>query len=489
MIQLAQITDGLQPGPFFDLIHNTAYSVQIPPDLPLMAYKSGFGTAINGKFVLDLPGGHSEPSCYSDLVVSDSGERKSTAFSVAKNPLKVRVGLDKKRYEKRLRRAKTYRRHIKAKIAAFHREAASLDDAVAEGLILTQVEKLEERLPDLPIEPRLLFSDATPAALKRTMIRHDGRISHIEPEPVLIDTLCKGSSDLTLFCNAYDGEDTYIDRRNEPPLHLRSPAMSICIASQAEPAMKFVQNERVRCSGLLGRFWLVLIPSVAGTRATYTPPIPQEALDWYAHKITMLLDIPLQHDEAGNPVPYRLKLSGEAAALYQELRNWAEPALLPHGPLSFSKSWGSKYPGKVARLSMLIHCIDCDDPINTPVSGDSMRQAIAMGQAFIAHAQALYHQARFADQIEVANEIVYWVGSHGVQGFTAQDVRKGISCNSSKKIQKGIDYLVTSGAAYQDMTEYANEHSSKRRGRKKGPVYRLYLPGVQSGGHRLPIGQ
>nr|WP_321259060.1 YfjI family protein [uncultured Pseudodesulfovibrio sp.] len=470
MQTLPQISNCLNEGALRDLVFHTSNSVQVPPDMVLMNCLGGFGAAVNGKLIVTGPSGHEEPCNLYMMPIGKSGERKSAIVKIAKKPHEIwqsrrNEGLDNQR-----RDAKRKRRYYQSKISRLNREACNCEEQDAFS-ILAEIEELEARMPELPSLEECFFDDATIPALKRVLANQKGLLSHMEAEPKIAKILQdKDSTGLGLLCNAYDSEEMIVDRVKEGRMVISRPAINMCSSFQPAPAIELLRKSHFMTSGLAGRFIYVQLAPMAGWRSTYTPRIPQECLNWYDGKVEALLNIELKTNQLGIPGPYRLSLDDEATRLYQAFRNWAEPALQPAGPLAFSKSWGSKLPGKVLRLSALLHCINNEDPMNSQIDGDSMRQAIDMGNCFIHHAQSLYHHAQFCEHIDVAKEVVHWASSHGVNRFTAAEARKAIAA-TPKKVKMGIEYLLNEGCIYEDLIGFANNQASKGQGRNKEPHY------------------
>ena len=392
-----------QPGrKLFDLALHEANSIQTDSYLSLVYRLSAFNAALNGKFMILAPNGHSQPNSLYFLIVGDSGERKSESAKNAKKPIIDWLLSQRDKFEK----IEIKRRHLKRRIKNLHKQAEKANEFEAQQY-LDKVADLQKLLRLLSQGFRF-FSDATSPALKQILDEGTGRISIIEPEGGLCHLLMRKNADVTLFNNAYDGEPLQVDRVTTGSFNINDPLFSICIAAQPGLTMEFLRNKRLRDSGLHGRFIYVKMQSRAGKRAIQTPSIPAELLDWYTNKIISFLNLCPEKDDAGVVKPFRLKLNAEASIEYIKFRQLAEDELNPGGKLSFCQSWGSKLPGKALRLAGLLHCIECDNPFDQDISASTMLQAIHMAYVFTEHAQCLYFQADHGKFMDCGNDIMNW---------------------------------------------------------------------------------
>ncbi|MBI9088201.1 MAG: DUF3987 domain-containing protein [Desulfobacterium sp.] len=412
--------NSLQDSPFKDLTIYMSNSIQVGPNMALTNLLSGVSSAVNGKFEVVGKNGWTEPLNNYFILLGDSGERKSAIVKIAKAPHNDWVFKKNKQFKKALQKTKRENKRIKAKIRALERKAEKAEEPECD-LIYGEIEVLENKIQILK-EIRIFFGDITAPALIRVLSLYDGRICHFEPEAGLLDILCKKSCNISLFCNAYDGESCSIDRVKEEPLNIPRPSISLSITVQPGLGMKFLKNKRLHDIGLLGRCLYVWSSPMAGHRLTDTPPIPEESLQWYNNKITSLLDIPDQYDEFGNVKPRKLELSYEASICLNPYKESVEKALQPGGALSFSKSWGSKLIGKVLRLAGLLHCIKHEDPSLSAIDRETMMQAISLGEGFIVHAQKVYYYASQGKKIEAGKKILNWANSQlYMNNFTAKE--------------------------------------------------------------------
>jgi len=474
--QAPSLYNSLVDGNFKTFIGHTAHSLQIWPDMAFIYLLSGINSAVNGKFVVGA-GGRAEPVTIFSLIVGESGERKSAIAKIAKKPHQDWVLQKNKTLKKDLRRVERENKRIKAQIRVLLKKAENASELECK-VIDEKIESLENQIQSLK-EFRIFFNDVTIPSLMRVLAQYDGRICHFEPEAGLITILCRKNLNVSIFCNAYDGEEIYLDRVNEDPIHIPRPSIPLSITAQPEIVMPFLRNKKLRSNGFLGRFLYLKCPSVAGTRQTVTPPIPEEGFQWWNNKVTSLLDIPDQVNEFGNIVPWRFELDYWANNRFSNYDEDVERALNQGGRLDFFKSYGSKHSGKVLRLAGLIHCIKHDDPRFIPIDDETMCQAINIGEGFIGHARDLYFHASHGKKIEAGQAIFNWVGSFictdrsNPMSFTAQKAYDNTEGFTRKDIKNAIGFLLQQGLILEDLRQYADEAGKRTVGRKKTPAYIL----------------
>jgi len=124
-----------------------------------------------------------------------------------------------------------------------------------------------------------------------------------------------------------------------------------------------------------------------GSRKFETTPIPHELTGAYNALCRDLLDIKRDNVKV-------LTLSKEAHELSTQFANALEPKL--KGDLEHIADWAGKHHGAVLRIAGILHVVEelsadgtpWED--NPPVSADTMKRAISVGDFFLEHAKACY---------------------------------------------------------------------------------------------------
>lgn len=412
-----------------NFVQYTAHHLQVPEDMVMLNVLGAINTAINGHFEVRIQNGQSEPLCLYLIIIASPGDRKSATVKSATAP--IRDWLD--------------------------RQYQALADASA--------------APHEP-PPRLYFSDATAAALKVALAGNGGRLSCHDAEPELLGILSDKRFPKSLVCRAYDREEIVMDRARKAPIRIPNPAISICVSAQPEMAFRFLRDHDVRSSGLVGRFLFGAFPALAGSRLVGAPPVPLESARYYDIMVKRLLDISLTLPGQ----PHILRLDNQAEREFFDFGRKAEEELAPGRSLSFDVGWGSKLPGKVLRLAGLLHCALHTNPRNSPISAQTIAQAVAMAMVFIRHARHVIHLADHGEAHEIAGEIERWAIQYAASSFSVGDLQSGLFRRSRKEVAAGLEVLLRTRRVVEDLPGYSDQNGRFKRGRNRGPLYRLATP-------------
>ena len=485
---LPRIADRLANSKLKETAMYLSISLQISLDMALMYIISAASAAINGKFEFRITEDWDERSCYDYIIFNESGERKSNAVKFGKSPHEEWLSRQKREQESFNRKIKRHNKRTRAKIRTLEKKAEEAGD-IESSVIDKKISELEGSIKPLKTS-RLFFGNVTPSALIGILDQCKGRISHFEPEGGLINIMCRKDFNIDIFCNSYDGEDIYLDRVNSKSVYIKSPSISLSISAQQHLATKFLQNQNLNNSGLLGRFWFVICQPLAGYRQTNNPSMPKEIRQWWSSKIMSLLDIEDEYDEFGEVKPWKIELAYEAGIRFKEFCDYAESALRPGGALSFSKSWGSKLAGKIIRLAGLLHCIKHDDPRSCPIDEETLQQAISMGEVLTLHAQRAYYFAANGEKIDAGQKVLDWTTGMALRQmnfcFTVQDAYDNVDGFTRKQIKSAVNYLYEQGMLLKSLNAVAQYASQTRVGRKKGPFYILNTSNGPYGNPMLP---
>lgn len=399
-----------------DLVLHASHSIQVCEDSMLLNILGALNTAINGMFIVKRPNGHTEHPQFFVLIIGRPGERKSAACAWSKRPLVIWIS---------------------------------------------------QQASNQGYARRLHFDQVSGSSLLEALCKCGGRLVCHEPEPTILTVLGRRNFSKVVLNKGYDGEEMMLDRAGKPSICIKDPAISMWIASQPEIAHDFGRRPDVSSSGLLGRFLFLESQPRAGMRMVDTPPIPEEAEAYYCHLIVRLLEYSMPADGKR----HILTLDQRAEKSFHEFARQAESELAHGRALSFDLAWGSKLPGKILRLGVLLHCIEHEDPAQTPISEGTIRQAIEMSDVFVQHARDFYFMVQNGETLEVAQQIEGWASNAFLMPFTAQQAQAALHRYTRRMVNAGIEMLVRSGRAYEDLSVYQN--SQWRRGRKAGPFYRL----------------
>ena len=152
-----------------------------------------------------------------------------------------------------------------------------------------------------------------------------------------------------------------------------------------------------------------------GHRNVGVSGIPGEITRVYGNQVEMLA-LAL----AAREQPVTLTLTADAAELHLDAERVLEPRLEPYsGDLAGIQDWAAKLIGTVLRVAGLLHI--ATQPANwesTPVSGQTMADAVKLGEYLTAHALAAFGQMGCDSDVDDAKALLNWITRNGLTQLT-----------------------------------------------------------------------
>lgn len=340
------------PEPVLTYVREASAAVGCPPEMVALPLLTNAAAAIgNGRFI-ELKVGFWQRASLWTAVVAAPGTAKTPAAEVANRPL-----------------------------VALQREAA---ERFAQAYQLYEAEMAEweatprkERgvKPQPPAFEHLLTTDATieslsgiAAASRGVVLQRDELVGWVTS----FDAYRKGG-ERQAHLSMWAGAPLKVDRKSAPPLFVEHPV--VCVAGGVQPDMlAALADEAGRRDGFLERFlW-----SVPETR----PAVWSEAEIPASVRGEMLAVFRALRTSPppGEPV----RLSGEAREVW---RDWYdENARLTAMSDGMMAGIAAKLSNQVARLALVLHCIDDPHGRSATMSAETMAAAIELAEYHRAHA-------------------------------------------------------------------------------------------------------
>lgn len=300
------------------------------------------------------------------LAIASSGERKSTLDSLFLSGIR---GWEADQAAAREPELKAHR----AAFAAWEAEVSGIRSKIQQlaktgrdasewkGLL----HSLEERRPEPPITPRLVFVDSTPEALAFGLAKGWPSAGVISSEGGMVlgsHGMGKDSAlrNLALLNSLWDAAPLHIDRRSSDSFTLRGRRLTLALMIQEEALREFFERTGTlaRGSGFMARFLICWPESTQGRRLFTEPPDRWPALTSFQHRLRELLDLPLPIDERGDLSPPLLDLDPEAKAGWVAFHDAIESSLGEGGELANIRDTASKAADCAARLACLFHVFE-----------------------------------------------------------------------------------------------------------------------------------
>jgi hypothetical protein len=352
-----------------------------------------------------------------------------------------------------------------------HEKPVSRQEALAEiSGFAALLGDLEEEKPP---RPRLIADDITPEAAAELLAAQGGRLGVMSAEGGIFSILAgrySGVPNLDLFLKGHAGDALRVDRKSSSPIIVDNPALTLGLTVQPEILRQIAQMPGFRGRGLLARVLYALPENTVGYRLVGVDPPSDEIANRYDTRLvnmtkamygnryfkrekgTPVDEDGYELDEAGVRVRHisdrdpttdvayydlsmdvePLKLSPEAAQLLLDVEGELEPRLRPDGDLSHIVDWASKQIGACVRIAGLIHAAETLAVPTTPITGEMMRNAVKLGDYFLAHALAAFDLMGADPAVEGARIIIDWVKRNHLDEFTRREAHRG--CRNFKAV-------------------------------------------------------
>lgn len=393
--------------------------IQCPMECAANSVLAVASLAAQGRANVILPIGQGKPAPLSLflLTVLDSGERKSSADTMALKPVRD--------FEREIGEAETGERQAyNVKLEAWSANAKHLTTRLKRDR--AALEAALHQIGPAPQPPLLSViapsGDQTMEGLFR--IYQEGRPSLA----MLCDdaaTFLGGHSlkkeqkqgTTANLCRAWDGAKLERIRGGDGVTVLYDRRLATHLMVQPGVAAKFLSDAEFADQGLLARFLLSAPAGRAGTRfrddAAYQALAHRAAsdLDEYNAAVTRLLRQPVRwkndDDRALGVVLDPLHFTPEARAAYVDFANAIEALIAPNGKLAMVKAFASKLPENAARIAGALALIA--NPSADSIEADTLADAITLAQYYLAEAVRLVAAGAIDPELRLAEQLREWL--------------------------------------------------------------------------------
>lgn len=305
-----------------------------------------------------MPHGHVRPPVLTQLVIAESGDRKSTVQRLALAPyydFDTRCSLAHEAHTRLTSELSIWRRKVRHLEQAISQLEIQYQDANSERMQLDQLLKMEPR-PDLP--SRLIFENMTGTAFYEAL-RGEGRsivILSDEAGSVLRSSLFTQSG---LLNKGWDGAETLsLDRAGQASIVSRRPRVSSLLMVQPS-VWTHVMSKRgdaLRASGYFARMLPVFATSMQGFR-TPSPESPSEVhLNAFHQEVREKLCSYEEQLRCKNGLRRTtLDLTVAAKGLLREISQDLEQRIAPGMPLRSTRDFASKAVENICRVAASLH--------------------------------------------------------------------------------------------------------------------------------------
>ena len=300
------------------------------------------------------------------LTIADSGERKSTCDDLFMRPIRD--------YEaSQAEMAKPQINEYKADAESWEAKCNGIKDKIRQQAKASKPTSeqqaalcdLERNKPEPPSVPRLIYSDATPEALKWNLAKGwpSGGVVSSEAGLVLgAHGMGKESvmRNLATLNQLWDGKDIATERRTTESFTVRGARLTIALQVQ-EPALRSFFDRSsglARGTGFLARFLVAWPESTQGYRLFSDPPDTWPALERFHQRITSILEQDVPINEDGALTPPVLPLAPDTKAAWVTFHDAIESELRSGGELYDVRDVASKTADNAARIAALFQIFE-----------------------------------------------------------------------------------------------------------------------------------
>lgn len=399
---------------------------QAPADLIASSLLGVMASSCQDLFDVSPKAGLRIPMSLYQVVLAESGERKSTVDKMLMKPVRDLEGLletqyqeDKQRYNIAMR---LWQSEQKALEKAFERE-------VVKGGAKTESEqRLAEclgRQPIAPLRKRLLISDATRAAVKQALGKGWPSLVLLSDEA---GSILNGEllHDTPLLNSLWSAQPIEVDRATGDTYRIEDARFGAMLMVQPGLFKEYVnrQGRHARASGFFARTLLCQPTSTIGARLhgpqqVLPPPVSGKHLEWFHARVLELLNQSFQRREE-DAVRTCLTLSPEAAAKWHAEYNRIELMCGQTGSLREYRDYASKQLEHVARIAGVLEAFVTGNEI---VSDHTMYAAIQLATYYLDSFIHLTSDDALPEEMEDELELEKWL--HKVHClFNAQSIPK-----------------------------------------------------------------
>lgn len=414
-----------------------ATELQVPVDLPAVLGAVALATACAKRADVWITSSWREQLCLYAVVALPPGAGKSPAMKQMLGPLDE--------LERQLiAEAGPRIDEITTRRSVIEKEQRKAIDKGETTLALVKADEL--RNLTVPPEPRLFVDDITVEKLGEILRDQGGRLALVSTEGGLFDQMAgryseKVKANLDPYLQMWSGDTVRVDRIGRGSIVIDNPALTIGITVQPAVLAALAERPELKGRGLTARFMYSLPTSNVGWRNMMAEAQLDERIS-ATYREELLALWRRFHGSVGE----RLRLADDARQWFLQWRQALEDERRPGGELVALTEWSTKAESTVARLAGLLHLAH-GHAASDPITAATMRNAIEVGEYWIAHAKAVHTLWETDVVLGRARTILAWVGEHDHDEFSVRDCFAGNRATFTKvdEIVEPLALLVERG--------------------------------------------
>lgn len=278
---------------------------------------------------------------------------------------------------------------------------------------------------------------------------------------------------LAAFNDLWQGNPIRRTRAGDGHATLYGRRLAVHLMVQPTVARAFMADPLAADTGFLPRFLICEPPSAIGFRMHAQASTDTGAISGFSRRLAAILSKPMPTDKYTRALePRRLGLSPDARALLARFHDAIEAQQAPGGDLSGLTGTASKSAEQAARIAGVLTL--WADLEAAQVQAETMADAIALAQFYLAEALRLSNSAIVSKEIDTAEALRKWL----LEGWPHDEVVKSDvvqmgpnALRESPKAQAALDLLERHGWLIR------LEQGAKVRGKSRRQAYRIVRAG------------
>ena len=462
------------PEPIRCYVEETASSYQISRDFVAACTLGVLAAAAAGRAEVAVGKTHTELLNLYIFPTAAPGERKVVLREIVHPLAQAEKELAETGRLERCEQA-NLREITKARIDHLRRKATKTEDPRERESVGMEAAKLEEEMPQDPVEPRLLIDDATPEAMVRVLAEQRGVLAAVSEEAgSFLDVLAGRYSPrmpppLDVVLKGYDGGAIRVDRISRDPIYIERPVLTLLMTPQPAILDRFAEIPEFRGRGFLARCCFVLPGSLVGSRMYQNRSIDAAVRRRYAGIVQDIARLPIA-DPAQIP---KLRLEREPLEVWIEFADQLEKAQAEGGELASVRDWASKHAGRAARIAGLFHMVHhhrLPDPWTRPICIEDVGNAWTVCHWLQAHALAAFDRIGADPTVQRAKKILAWIRRHRLERFSLKQLHDhDRTVNRAEDFLPALENLDSRGFVRRE----PDSHRTGRPGRRPSPVFEV----------------
>lgn len=440
------------PGPIREYVTALADMTQTPVDMSAMTSLGALSVAAGNRAWVNGGNGWIEPLTLWTITVLPPASRKSAVTSAVSKPL---YSIER---DARVAHAEKYRgQEDQLEIAEKRkdkliRDAVGAESGAKRNEITAELDAVSGEIADLTPKPapRLLVDDFTPEALSITLQNNGGHVGVVTAEGGVFAAISgryqQGTPQLDLILKSYDGDPYRSDRVGREPVTIDRPAVTLALTVQPHILAETTKQPALRERGLMGRFAYSVPTDTVGARSVDAPEMPGSVAGQWYRLLEHITGIPVCADDDELRI---MQLAPDALELHRSFREHLEPRLHGEtGDLAFMADWVGKLAGRILRIAGLLHLAERHRS-DRPISFDTMRAAVEIGEYMLTHAVAVYGGWRASSDDLDAVRVLRWIKRARMATFTVKDAYEALRgqawCKRSDDVKEALVVLAKAG--------------------------------------------